>query len=162
MTDKLEAALQAAIENVDANGTRGYATYLAAQCLTVVWQATSPEVSEWETLRKDAGVVIRRLTAWRTEIDHLVGFAGEVVDAIETQREIARLTQKVLDLEAQLEREESPVPPESLICHNPSCFRRYSTMERLRDALISDPDPFYWSEDLDSWICPDCGGTNVY
>ena len=67
-----------------------------------------------------------------------------------------------MNLEAQLERENPPVPPKSLYCHSTVCIRAYNTIEELIGSGTKDPDPFYWSEELDSWICPDCGGTDVY
>jgi len=42
-------------------------------------------------------------------------------------------------------------PPAYLTCHNPKCRRYGKTAYGL-----------HYSEDLDSWVCSECGGTDVY
>jgi len=57
--------------------------------------------------------------------------------------------------------EEMIEPPADLTCHNPRCVRCGLIVAEMKETSYG-PDPFWYSEDLDSWMCPDCGGTDVY
>lgn len=59
-----------------------------------------------------------------------------------------------------IEDSEPEETPARLTCHNPRCTRYGLTMAEMVQTAYQ-PDEFCWSEELDTWTCPDCGGTDV-
>jgi hypothetical protein len=68
----------------------------------------------------------------------------------------------VLTIDAERVVEEIQIAdPQKTTCHNPHCTRYGLTMVEMQ-ATAYNPDLFHFDPDLDSLVCPDCGGTDVY
>lgn len=115
-------------------------------------------VRMWKVVRREVDVVER---TYYVESDSRAGAEMMANETEYTSEECQIGTDARIILVEDMSSGMSQEMPAQMCCHNLHCLRFAVPMIVLQ-ATKKHPDPFWFSYELNTWMCPACGGTDVY